>query len=439
MYKLVYDNERLINDKNFAKESGFKVFSFKSKNLKALERNLKEIKSEDENWKDKVTNLKRLISKEKETNDRYIIRYNKNMINSENISNYGLYRSVITDGKKIFAFSPPKSISYDTIKEESYENDVECLEYVEGTMINMYHDNKWKIATRSNIGADIKFNLDIDMTFRDMFLEAFSSKGLEFDMFSKEYSYSFVLQHPKNRIVVPFNKTNLILTNIYDCQNGEMGEIREIDMKNGEIPWIKNEYRHLIEFPRDMKDVLNNEDITLKEIEDAVYGGLDYTIQGAVFVNKRLMLRSKIRNQNYENVRILKGNSPKLQYQYYNLRKYGKVREFLMYYPEYKEKFAILRQQVHIWTHTLWGNYINCYVNKEKPLREFPFEYRTHMFNLHKLYIDELRSEQKFVNRKVVINYINNLEPDHLMSSINYPLKCADLKENEIKLNDALS
>ena len=61
------------------------------------------------------------------------------------------------------------------------------------------------------------------------------------------------------------------------------------------------------------------------------------------------------------------------------------------------------------------------------------------MFNLHKLYIDELRSEQKFVNRKVVINYINNLEPDHLMSSINYPLKCADLKENEIKLNDALS
>tara|TARA_A100001015_G_C15039566_1_gene738703 strand:- start:722 stop:2029 length:1308 start_codon:yes stop_codon:yes gene_type:complete len=431
MFNFEYDITSIINNKEYARKEGFRIFSFKSKNLKALEKNMKDIKSDDVDWKNKVTNLKRLIEKEKELNNRFIIRYSKDNINSNNIHSYGLYRSLITDGNKIISFSPQKSQSLDNFKNISKENEIVYQEYVEGTMINMYYDGKWQIATRSNIGADIKFNFETSLTFRDMFLEAFSNKGLEFDMFSKKYSYSFVLQHPENRIVVPFNKANIVLTNIYECKNKT---VREIDINDENEEWISKSNINLINFPKNIASILGEDNLTLEEIENKVHQGLDYTIQGIVLINKNKGIRSKIRNQNYENVRILKGNSPKLQYQYYNLRNFGKVKEFLNYYPEYKERFSKLRTQLHKWTDKLWSNYLKCYVNKEKPLIEFPFEFRNHIYNLHSIYLNELVMKKRYVGKSVVINYVNDLPPDHLMSSINYPLKKVELDENKRNL-----
>ncbi len=431
MFNFEYDISSIINDREYARKEGFRIFSFKSKNLKALEQNMKDIKSDDEDWKNKVTNLKRLIQKEKELNNRFIIRYSKDYINSNNIQSYGLFRSLITDGNNIISFSPQKSLSLDSFKNISKENEITCQEYVEGTMINMYYDNKWQIATRSNIGADIKFNFETSLTFRDMFLEAFSNAGLEFDMFSKKFSYSFVLQHPENRIVVPFNKPNLVLTNIYECKNKT---VREIDTTDQKEEWINQSNFNLINFPKNIASILGEDNLTLDEIENKVKQGLDYTVQGIVLINKNKGIRSKIRNQNYENVRILKGNSPKLQYQYYNLRNFGKVKEFLKYYPEYKEKFSKMRIQLHKWTDKLWSNYIKCYVNKEKPLIEFPFEFRNHIFNLHRIYLNELVMKKRYVGKSVVISYVNDLPPDHLMSSINYPLKKVELDENKADL-----
>ena len=43
---------------------------------------------------------------------------------------------------------------------------------------------------------------------------------------------------------------------------------------------------------------------------------LDYKILGYVYYNKNNGYRMKIRNPNYETVRHLKGNTPKIQFQY---------------------------------------------------------------------------------------------------------------------------
>ena len=75
-------------------------------------------------------------------------------------------------------------------------------------------NDKWEIATRSNIGANCRFNNH--KTFREMFFEAAEAKGFTFDLLEKDYSYSFVLQHPENRIVVPFDKADLVLVEIFD-------------------------------------------------------------------------------------------------------------------------------------------------------------------------------------------------------------------------------
>ena len=67
---------------------------------------------------------------------------------------------------------------------------------------------------------------------------------------------------------------------------------------------------------------------------------------GIVIKNTATGERSKIRNPIYEEVRHLKGNHSKLQYQYLHLRNEGKLPEFLKFYPENKKEFSECRNKL---------------------------------------------------------------------------------------------
>ncbi len=54
---------------------------------------------------------------------------------------------------------------------------------------------------------------------------------------------------------------------------------------------------------------------------------------------------------------------------------------------------------------------------------EFSDQYRTHMFNIHKMYTDDLRDKKLFVNNTVVIQYVNNLHPSLLMYCLNFNMR----------------
>lgn len=412
------------------RDERFKIFAHKSVTLKELEKQLYQLDNNDADWKNKVEQYKRLISEEKEKNTRYIIRYNKEYVNFDNMNTLGLFRSIVTDTKRIISFSPQKSVPIDYFEKNSSNSDIIVTELVEGTMLNMYFDSEWKIATRSNIGATNKFFTAASKNFKDMFMEAFTNSGLEFNMFSKNYSYSFVLQHPENRIVLQYDNPNIILTNVYKCSNMM---IEEQDIFSNTCEWINNTNKKLIHLPQTIEGLnILNGNFTINDCQEQFNkSNIDFTIPGVVLYNRSFGIRSKIRNPNYEYVRELKGNQPKLQFQYYNLRRLNRVKEYLDFYPEDAEHFSKFRKQLHVWTHNLWQFYVSCYINKEKPLMEFPFEYRTHMFNLHKLYINELREQKQYISRKVVINFVNNLPSDHLMSSINYPIRKLHSKKNK--------
>ena len=56
----------------------------------------------------------------KNIDNKYIIKYNKNLINKSNIKSLGLFRSIITDKDgKIISFAPPKSMYFDTFVNEN--------------------------------------------------------------------------------------------------------------------------------------------------------------------------------------------------------------------------------------------------------------------------------------------------------------------------------
>jgi hypothetical protein len=85
-----------------------------------------------------------------------------------------------------------------------------------------------------------------------------------------------------------------------------------------------------------------------KLIDNFASPNTPYNILGVIIRNTETGDRTKIRNPTYEEVRHLKGNQSKLQYQYLCLRQNGKMPEFLKYYPELKPEMSKFRDNVHL-------------------------------------------------------------------------------------------
>lgn len=362
-------------------------------------------------------------------NARYsVIRYNKDLLVQDLISTYGLCRSVIVNNQnRVVSFAPPKSIPSDEFIKKFNENLLEVVaeEFVEGTMINVFWDQtigltgSWEIATRNTPGATCSFFKGINnKTFRDMFLEAAELNNLVFNMLNPNFSYSFVLQHPDNRIVVPFKKPQLYLVGIYAIEQIDKNVIvssfepRELMKSSLELS------KCMIKFPEVYKFTTYSE-----LIEKYASMNTSYDVVGVVLHNRLTGERAKIRNPVYEQVRNLRGNQPKLQYQYLTLRKEGKVSEFLKFYPENKKYFSEFRDQVHLFTNTLFTNYKACYIKKEKTLKDFSEQYRTHMFHIHRMYLNDLREKKQFITSTLIQKYVNELHPSLLMYCLNFQMR----------------
>jgi hypothetical protein len=355
-----------------------------------------------------------------------VIRYIKEYLCLDMIPTYGLCRSVILNStNNVVGFAPPKSIPSDSFI-KMYPDKSEHLvaqEFIEGTMINAFWDpsvgltGSWEISTRNTVGATSSFFKGANQkTFRTMFLEAMTAINLSLDSLNKDLCYSFVLQHPDNRIVVPFKKPDLYLVAVY--------HIKIVDGNWTALSYPMSDLKNYNWGPAAIKFPQEYTWNTYTElIEKYASMNTSYSVMGVVVYNNLTGERMKIRNPVYEQVRSLRGNQPKLQYQYLSLRKEGKVADFLKFYPENKKEFSTFRDQVHLFTSTLFANYIACYVKKEKPLKEFSDQYRTHMFNIHKIFMDDLREKKMFVTNTTVINYVNNLHPSLLMYCLNFQMR----------------
>jgi hypothetical protein len=360
-------------------------------------------------------------------NEKYsIVRYNKDLLSSDLVETFGLLRSVILSGPKIVSFAPPKSMSGEGFmtKYPTKTDKIIALDFIEGTMINVFYDPTygasgcWQISTRNTVGAEVSFYKGSDKTFNQMFMEACLFNNFNIQTLNPKFCYSFVLQHPENRIVVPFKKPQLFLVSVYEIIHQNNNDIIVIEEDLAVVMQFGLWHMCGIHFPN------RYEFTTYTELIDKFASpNTPYDILGIIVKNTETGERTKFRNPIYEEVRQLRGNQPKLQYQYLCLRHSGKLPDFLKYYPESKGDMSKFRAQVHTFTNTLHQNYISCYVRKEKPLREYPSQYKTHMFKIHELFINDLRPNKLFVTNTVVINYVNKLHPSLLMYCLNHHMR----------------
>lgn len=348
----------------------------------------------------------------------HLCKYVKENLNRDNVLTTGLFRSVIARDGKVLAVSPAKTMEYSHFTETYEEKDCVMEEFVEGTMCNVFYDkDEWVISTKSNIGAKNSFftkgHISPEDTFQQMFLDAFNYAGLSFDNLSSEYQYSFVLQHPRNRIVLDIKVPKLYLIAVNQISDDNL----VTNMRDVAIEFVKTNKN--VKMP----DVYNYEGLTFKDIENEWKNDIKYTEMGLVIVHKSTGNRTKIRNPNYEYVKVLRGNQPKLEFRYFELWQENRIEEYLKYYPECKDLFVEYWNKLCKFMDLTFNHYVDCYMLKRFALKEYPFEYRTHMYALHTLYKEKLRDNRQIVTVPVTVEYFRSLPVAKIMFSLNYNMR----------------
>jgi len=324
------------------------------------------------------------------------------------VSDHNLYkyRSIVEYNGNIVCFSPPKSLSQPDFCDLYYAKEYVAEEYIEGTMVNVFWDgNAWKTVSKSKMDADCIF-FDTSISFKRMLAQTLESCGLVLNNLNKSYCYSFVMQHPENRIVSLFKIQQLYLIAAYEINRLDESQTKITtvnDIKDDPI-WLTT----TVKFPAKL----------VWDLKDKIPTNTPFTYMGVVFKNVATGDRCKLRNPAYEYVRQLRGNQPKLKYRYIELRKISKVGEYLTYYPEHAELFNHFKTQIHTFTNELFKLYVELNIKKSITLDTVDSKYRTALKKLHEHYKNVLKPQKMYLTRPIVIQFVNGLHEPIIMSLI---------------------
>ena len=241
------------------------------------------------------------------------------------------FRSVVWDvlENRPVSVTPYKSMDGESLPETESLEGYTVEAFADGVLIGMFYDkynSVWRIHTRSTLNAKCRFYSEIK-TFATMFQEAMGVQQLTPASLSagdnRDISYSWVLQHPENRIVVPAPVPRATL--VQAVRIGADGVVtnapEELTGRGYAIASVSGLTTTALVRER------------LKEF-DAKYA---HTFQGFV-VKSADGTRWKMRGAEYNRIRSFRSNTPRRDFMWMTLWRTGKLYDYLKYFPE--EKFA---------------------------------------------------------------------------------------------------
>jgi hypothetical protein len=351
------------------------------------------------------------------------------------------YRSVIFSYPEniLFSFSPPKSIEYfDFMKKYPKINDpIVITEKIEGIAVNLFYDmriHSWEISTKTSIGGNYWYfanntnNTNIHYckkpsTFYDMFLDALIQPRNTplnniawISQLPKNCSYSFVLQHPENQIVIPIKSPKLWMVAVY-----EIGDHYAI-----QIPSV--EYKHwpsivgivgVVTFPKELK-VDNYVDL-LKYISK--YTNHPFRMNKGIHLwNERTGDRTVLKNPVYADLIELRRISPIVQYEYFCMKRIGTLEEYIELCPYAKKMVNTMEHMYTDFIKTMHKCYLNVYVFKTESIDTICDQFRPYIENIHKHeYLPSIRTREPVKVTKLFIReYLDKMEPREQLFIFSY-------------------
>jgi hypothetical protein len=355
---------------------------------------LEDVKSFQE-AKSRLTDLN-LIVKEYPELDLYLVKYDKlkcNLSHPDILKCRGLIAKM--SDNSIVCYPPVKSIPFNNDIIEWKKVIVE--DFIDGTMINLfYHNDEWMISTRSSIGAKCKW--ESKKYFYELFDE--SNKDIDLTILDKSNFYTFVLLHPENTIVTKYTTPSVVLVSV-----GTISNKRYINLDVNSITSYTG-YK-----------IMRYNFESYKEANDYV-SKMDYQQQGLVLkYGSNMEIRSKIRNSNYNYVKLLKGNTNNLKFLYFELLRDKKYKEYLTFFPEKKELFDEFYKEFTTLVKNILFNYKQFHMYKKIKINEMPFKLRPLCFEIHNLYINVYHRKTS-IDFNIIYNYLLSIDIPRILFSL---------------------
>ena len=281
-------------------------------------------------------------------------------------------------------------------------------EFVDGVMINMFYDAvslTWRLATRTQLDAGGNFYGK--RSFADLFWETFAASGLTKEMLSINTCYTWVLQHPDERIVVAPD---------YGIAHIKLVHVTVVDLAPGLERFFPAKY--------ELKTLA---DVNAFVTAEGVRKGLQF--QGVV-LKTAAGQRFKLRTSQYNEARLLRGNQAKRPYTWLERWTQGRLPAYLRVYPEEECDANAVIENFKTCTQELHDLYLKVYRKKELPLGQAPQKYRKLLWDAHKAgkgaFFPNLRqfmNEQDTARKLWLVNYTQryseavDVDPNYIPSA----------------------
>lgn len=346
---------------------------------------------------------------------------------------------------KILAVSPPTATRLESFKARYPCNELFANEHIEGTMVNVFYDtrnNHWEMSTKHAVGGKYwYYRTDYGVlggapnkTFRRMFVESFKvtspcasieenenlwlEEYLPFlNYFPKEYSYSFVLQHPANHIVYCIQEPCVYLVAIYNIgetivrvhpDEYELNRITDWTTKN-EF-WISQCCPHF-NFPARAAvgcgyEPLENFVLCIRNI------------MGIMVCDLKSGERAVIRSPHYLAFKRIRGNHPNMQYHFFEILQNGTLSTFNLYFPNYEALFRNFYADYAQHIQQVLVHYVDKFITK-RSIGTIPKKYFVHIMRLHEYY----KTTRQKINLDIVNQYFMQMTPGQLLFYLDYDNK----------------
>ena len=279
----------------------------------------------------------------------------------------------------LLSFSPPRSISLSAFTERhdtpTLHTTVHCSECIEGVMVNLFYDTRissWEIATKNAVGGHYTLFRTpkggaktivqtSGPTVREMVIQALCAPPRTplneiplLDLFDKYYSYSFVLQHPANPIVLSIQRPTLYLVAVYDVFEEERRAVAIPPPVFQTWPCFMNS---CIVFPQTYSlqttDRATLQNICLRE---------GSVIKGLMLVEQVSGDRCFVSNPRYEELWNHRDLDPELQYTWLCVRHIGRTAELSAYIPRHRNQYRQVAAQYKDMVEAIYDAYVTQYV-----------------------------------------------------------------------------
>ncbi len=371
-----------------------------------------------------------------------MIRYVKGQ---SDMTHGGVFRSVVWDIEKnrpvsVTAFKSEKGEGFPTLGPDTT---LRVEEFVDGVMIGQFWDEKtesWRIHTRSTLDAQCRYFSK--RSFADLFAEAAATYGVAApltDRLEKGVSYTWILQHPENRVVCPVQKPRLVLVAAYRIQSDATLEIAPTPegLQTPRVYFTKTAEATVGRM--DISPVLDLIGMANPPSETAEGGFVPVDIpavvsmiasmkgsvryQGVVIKTMDPFKRWKIRSQVYNQVRQMRGNTARRDFLWMDLWSKGGLEEYLKYFPEERRPTTDLIQRWKEITQQVFKIYIDAFKARTLDRSQIPARFRPLVYGLHNLYMTSLKPFQKTLDWKQVVRWMNDRDTAQKIFVLNWDLR----------------